>query len=185
MNKFTSAEPTVGNYVNRSVIPVDKMTKTITYKGWIFDVDFDRTKHVYDKIQRGSPEICRCNDCKNFASNRDNIYPIEVKNLLKELGIDYKKESEIYHLARLDNGLHQYGGWFHFKGTITIGIDCKIDLGGGRRSLDITPVTDRFGIGFTKDWSLTYFEDIDRNSLIQVEFIAESEWVIDKILESQ
>ena len=43
------------------------MNKKITYKDWIFEVDFDRTKEVYEKLEMGSPEGCDCNFCKNFS----------------------------------------------------------------------------------------------------------------------
>nr|WP_297787964.1 hypothetical protein [uncultured Allomuricauda sp.] len=104
------------------------MKKEVKYKDWVFEVEFSRTKEIYSLLETGSPESCGCNECLNFSQNRDKIYPKEIKELFCELGIDYKKESEIYHQVRLENGLHYYGGWFHFKGKIKNGKDCKIEL---------------------------------------------------------
>ncbi len=161
------------------------MTKKIVkYKEWTFEVDYKRTKEIYDKIEFGSPEVCGCNHCKNFAANRERIYPDEIKDLLSKIGIDYKKESEIYHMARLDNGLHLYGGWFHFKGKIIEGKDCKIELPDGGWTWDSVNVKDGFSIAFMKGSALSYFDKNEKDDLIQIEFIVNSEWVIDKELES-
>lgn len=161
------------------------MTKTVNYRNWIFEVDYERTKEVYGELPSGSPERCTCSDCKNYSVNRENIYPQEIKNLLSELGIDYKKEVEIYSICRLNNGQYQYGGWFHFKGRIKVGRDCKVDLGGGTSQFQLETITDGFDIGFTKDFALRYFEDEEKNDLIQIEFTAISDWVIGKELESE
>jgi hypothetical protein len=161
------------------------MTKTVTYREWSFEVDYDRTIAVYDKVEHGSPEGCVCHDCKNFSANRENIYPQEFKNLLADLGIDYKKESEIYHMAKLDNGLHHYGGWYHFKGKMIKGKDCKIQLGKGGSTFDTIQITDKFWLAFTKGADLAYFDKSEFDNLIQIEFITDSEWIIEKKFESE
>jgi hypothetical protein len=33
--------------------------------------------------------------------------------LFEELGIDFSKEREVYHMGRQESGLHLYRGWFH------------------------------------------------------------------------
>lgn len=157
---------------------------TVKYRDWTLEVDVERTKQVYQKVEHGSPEACHCHECKNFAANRERIYPEEIKKLLAELGVDYKKESEVYHVYRMDNGLHHYGGWFHFKGRITEGTDCRIDLPGGGSSFDPKPVTETFAIAFMKGNALNLFEKNEQDKLIQIEFTAYSDWVIDKEFES-
>jgi hypothetical protein len=161
------------------------MKRQITYKNWIFEVDFERTKEIYEKIETGSPEGCVCNECKNFIANREKIYPIEIKNLLNELGIDYKKESEIYHNCKLENGKHFYGGWYHFKGKIVEGKDCKINLPNGGSTFDTIPINEDFQIGFMKGSASSFFDKEESKNLIQIEFFANSDWVIDKKLESE
>ncbi len=160
-------------------------TKIITYRDWTFEVDFDRTIQVYKSMDSGSPELCSCNDCKNFVENREAIYPSEIKDLLSYLGIDYRKEMEISHFCKLENGLHHYGGWFHFKGAIIKGKDCKINLPNGGSTFDTVHVTKDFQIAFMKDNSLHIFDQNEKNELIQIEFLANSEWIIDKELESE
>jgi len=161
------------------------MKKEITYKDWVFEVDFNRTKEVYDKIEMGSPEGCECNDCKNFSANRENIYPTEVKKLLEEFGVDYRKESEICHYCKLESGKHFYGGWFHFKGKMIDGKDCKINHPNGGSTFDSIPINDDFKIAFMKGSDLSFFDKEESKDLIQIEFLANSEWVIDKNVESE
>jgi hypothetical protein len=38
--------------------------------------------------------------------------------LLDQLGIDPLKDAEVYRNARLSPGCHDYGGWYHFIGTL-------------------------------------------------------------------
>ncbi|MDQ3755101.1 MAG: hypothetical protein M3371_10255 [Acidobacteriota bacterium] len=52
--------------------------------------------------------------CWNFIEARQIIYPDEVLRLFDQLGVNYKREAEAYHMTRLDSGLHLYGAWLHF-----------------------------------------------------------------------
>lgn len=85
---------------------------------WEFSCDRQATMDAYARAIHGSSEICVCNGCRNFVAARDNVYPRAFKELLESLGIDVWKDGEVYHNARLSSGLHDYGGWFHFVGTL-------------------------------------------------------------------
>jgi hypothetical protein len=156
------------------------MITTIKYKDWDLTFDNEATRSAYDNLEKGSAEGCNCNDCKNFADNRDKVYQDEVKMLFDQLGIDYKKETEISHYCRQVDGLHHYGGWFHFKGQFK-GKDCTVPLPSGGHTLELTPVTKNFSIGFRLDNSLTIFQD--NEGLVQIEFESKVPWTIDKELE--
>jgi len=45
-------------------------------------------------------------------------FPNELMMLFADLGVNYKRDAEIYHITQLESGLHQNGGWFHFIGSI-------------------------------------------------------------------
>lgn len=154
----------------------------VKFRAWEFIVDKELTKMTYDKVPSGSPEGCDCNDCKNFVNSRETIYPEEIKKLLTEIGVDYKKESEICHYCRQDDGLHHYGGWFHFKGQFK-GKDCNVPIGSNCFTFDLTPINDKFSIGFHYDSALTFFDK--KENLVQIEFEAKIQWTIDKELESE
>jgi hypothetical protein len=155
---------------------------TIKYRNWELIVDRELTQLTYDKVSNGSAESCNCNDCKNFTNYRESVYPDEIKQLFLDLGIDYKKESEVSHFARLDSGLHFYSGWFHFKGQF-IGKDCAIPIQGGSYRTDLYKVSDSFSFGFRSDNALTFFDD--KENLVQIEFEAKIPWTIEKELESE
>ena len=159
----------------------NKMT-IIKFKEWEFIVDRELTKFTYDNVDLGGPESCGCNECKNFANNREDIYPEEIKKLLDQLGINYKKESEICYYCRLTEGLHYYGGWFHFKGEFK-GKDCTVTTDSGGITFDLTPINDRFSIGFRYDSALTFFDK--KENLVQIEFDTKTPWTINKQLESE
>ena len=156
--------------------------ETIKFRDWELIVDRELTKLTYENVAIGSPDSCNCNDCKNFANNRETIYPDEIKELFYRLGIDYKKESEICHYCRQDDGLHFYGGWFHFKGQFK-GKDCAIPTNPNCYTFDLTPINDRFSIGFHYNSALSFFEN--KENLVQIEFDTKTPWTIEKELESE
>jgi hypothetical protein len=49
---------------------------------------------------------------------RARAFPAEFLSLLDQLGIDPCKDAEVYRNARLAPGRHDYGGWYHFIGTL-------------------------------------------------------------------
>ena len=159
----------------------EKMT-TMKFKEWELIVDRELTKLTYDNIALGGPESCGCNDCKNFANNREDIYPAEIKKLFDQLGIDYKKECEISHYYRQTDGFHYYGGWFHFKGHF-IGKSCTVPTGNNGFTFDLTPINEMFSIGFHYDSALTFFDN--SANLVQIEFEAKTPWTINKEFESE
>ncbi|WP_338790551.1 hypothetical protein [Bernardetia sp. MNP-M8] len=150
--------------------------KTITYKNQIFEVDFDRTKEVYDNIQFSNLFSCNCHGCRNFLVNRENIYPKEVLNLMIQLGIDYKKGSELHHICKIEIGKHLYGGWFHFKGRI-------LENGNELTETETIEVNEDFKFFFKRDGSLSFFDKEEHNQIMQLEILAHSDWVLEKELE--
>ena len=165
----------------RAATTTMKMT-TIKYRNWELSVDRETTQMAYYKVSNGSAENCNCNDCKNFANYRESVYPDEIKQLFSDLGIDYKKESEVSHFERLDSGLHFYSGWFHFKGQF-IGKDSTVAIQPDSFMKNLFELTDKFSLGFRVDNALTFFEDIE--NLVQIEFEAKIPWTIEKELENE
>ncbi len=136
----------------------------ITYRDWIFDFDVDATRAGYETIPAGGAETCDCAGCRNFLAQRDSVFPAEVLALFSKLGVDYRLDAEIYHTARLEPGLHLYGGWFHFVGAIM-----KEPLG---------PATlDNFTIDFVPGNALAA-EVFQNQRLVQIEITAKLPWVL-------
>ena len=120
-------------------------------------VDYDQTYKTHQSQLQGSPEECGCDDCQNFVKRREEIYPSEIKELFYNLGVDYKKESEIMWNGDIAPNLHSYSGFFHFKGRFK-GKNCVIPTSNTSAWFDLTRLTDRFSIGFHYDNSETFFK---------------------------
>jgi hypothetical protein len=155
----------------------------LKFRDWTFEVDRELTIKTYEKVPGSGADGCICNDCKNYVAYRDNVFPSEIKQLFIDLGIDYKKEVEITSFEKLENGLHHIGGWFHFKGKVLSGKDYRVPVPGGGYTFDLTKITDYFEIGFAEGNASTFFDD--KISLVQIEFMTNIPWVIDKTLESE
>lgn len=149
---------------------------TINFRDWELTVDKELTKQTYDNAPLCGPNTCLCDECVNFINAREIAYPEEIKQLFLEIGIDYKNECEVFHYCKLENGLHLYCGWFHFKGQFK-GRNCKIQTGDNTSTFDLTPITENFSIGFCYDSGLAFFED--KESLVQIEFESKIPWTIE------
>ena len=137
------------------------------------------TRRAYSAIPAGGPEQCGCDPCVNFAAARDRIYPPEALQLFEQLGISMSREVEVYHLARLDSGLHLYGGWFHFVGSIASGPDAGKQISGENRPPDFVHLNEHFTLGFSTKIALAR-KPFVVHSLVQLDFTAECPWVISK-----
>jgi hypothetical protein len=135
------------------------------YRGWIFECDAEATRQAYGNSPLGGAEECGCRTCRNFVAARPEIYPVEVLQLFNRLGVDPQREVEVYHLGRLDSGLHLYGGWLHFIGRILKQPDAPEKL------------NDHFTIDFLEKSDLA--ADVLRNHpLVQIELTMEIPWML-------
>ncbi len=92
--------------------------ETLNIQHWIVKYDRRETLLAYSQIDIGGPEACGCEPCLNFAAARETIYPKDIREIFDHIGIDYRKESEVFHCNKEDNGLHCYGGEFLFVGSV-------------------------------------------------------------------
>jgi hypothetical protein len=150
---------------------------TVTFKDWTLTVDREATQLAYSSVINGSAEDCKCDDCKNYVVCRANAFPNEIILLLDQLGIDYRKESEVWRLYEDEDGNHLYNGFFHFKGGFE-GKDCFVTTDGRNGTFSMTDINESFSIGFRIANELTYFKD--KENLVQVEFEIKIPWMIDK-----
>jgi len=147
----------------------------VKFRDWELFADKELTAQTYEELELSSADSCRCNYCKNFVEQRERIFPDAVKELFSNLGIDYKKEIEVSEFAKLENGLHYYSGWFHFKGYFT-GKDCTVPQLNGGYTFDLIKITENFSIGFRRDNALTPFKDT--SGIVQIEFDCNIPWVL-------
>lgn len=152
----------------------------VKYKKWEFSVDVTTTQGIYNNILKGGAETCKCNDCNNYIAIRDRIFPEDVLKLFSELGIDYLKDSEIWHYGKSDDNLHIYGGCFHFIGTFS-GQNCFVETNEGSHNLSLMPVSPSFSIGFSNPFSPTqsFFDHYDKENIVEINIQFLAPWIID------
>ena len=136
---------------------------------WTYDVDRDATALAYGRSAKGWADTCDCAPCRNFRAARSKAFPAGFVALLDQLGIDPTKDGEVYHNGRMAPFRHDYGGWFHFIGSLT-------------ESGDFPSV--RFEEGFTA-WmcaaSAPRLASLNGSPVVQLEFHAESvPWLLEE-----
>lgn len=144
---------------------------------WQIKCDFEATRRTFSEIHLGSPEACGCGSCLNFVANRDKAYPSETLFIFERLGIDFRKESEIWHSYRDESGLHHYNGFFHFVGFIESGKNVAIQVVNGYSDYDFESVGEYFRYGFTSDAQLIP-ECFTGEQVTQLEFETKIPWVL-------
>lgn len=142
-----------------------RKTERLQLGGWRIDYDREATVRAYESCV-GAPEKCTTDECRNFILARDRAYPPEVIALLDRLGIDRRCEAELYHIARVAPGLHLYGGWFHFVGSLETAADSLERLG------------EDFLLWFRSDTTLVA-ESFARLPVVQLDFTTVVPWVLD------
>jgi hypothetical protein len=100
--------------------------------------------------------------------------------VLAQLGISPPWEVEVYELGRAPSGLHRYGGWFHFVGSVESGTSAWRAMEGdlSARSADFEELSPTLSIGFHTDIALAR-ESFAGLPLVQLEISAELPWVIE------
>jgi hypothetical protein len=155
----------------------------VQYKRWQFCVDVIATRKAYSQVKQGGAEDCGCYTCLNFVALREQVYPGEILALLEQLGVNYTKEIEVYHVTKLESGLHLYGGWLHFVGCFKLGESSKVlveeDANTQFYTFELEQVKGKFQIGFTEDGGL-YWSAFQRKPLVQIEFMVEIPWQLEE-----
>ena len=91
--------------------------QTVNFGDWTFEVNRDLTERMYLRLPSSGADTCLCNDCKNYTTFRNNVFPEQILNLFNDVGIDYKKEVEIPPYETLSNGLHHIWGMVSLQRT--------------------------------------------------------------------
>jgi len=84
-------------------------------------VCFDReaTAAAYRNFPTGDADRCKCVYCRNFAAQRATVFPQAFRAFPDQLGIDPKKEGEVYDMAGpFEDRIRPAGGWFYFVGEL-------------------------------------------------------------------
>jgi hypothetical protein len=136
----------------------------VRFRQWLFSVDKKATEATYAASLASVPVACGCHDCLNFEAARELAFPPEALALFAELGVDYRREGEVFQYQRLPDGRHHYGGWLHFRGAIVDGPDFCSTV-----ENKIALLTDLFSIGFTASKAPGIFHGLHHTVQIEIE----------------
>ena len=146
--------------------------KQVNFGRWRLNCDSEATQRAYKATEIGGPEACGCSHCQNFAMARDLVYPSEVRSLFDDLGIHWCGEREVYHMVRLESGLHLYGGWLHCVGGIE-GVSDEF----GKFDLEVSGDNAPFTFYF-HDRPTLLPDSFQGLPILQFEFTAQVPWVL-------
>lgn len=151
----------------------------IQFDRWRLACDPQATRAAYALTEIDTTTAPTLDDDRNWIQARDQglVYPEEVIALFAQLGIDLRREAELYHLARLDSGLHEYGGWFHFVGSLVSGRDAWIPDSPTAWHADLKQISTTFALGFTARVNLVK-PSFKGHPLVQLEFDAKIPWLL-------
>ncbi len=146
---------------------------------WTIEYDPEATKAAFAQATRGSPESCGCRDCRNFVAVRQVAYPEQALALFAQLGINPMREAEVYYNGPLSSGLHSYGGWFHFAGTLLPSNKIASPAEEDTRRPNFQALTSHFQFAVSANTSLvpSVFRALP---LLQLEFTTEIPWVLEE-----
>jgi hypothetical protein len=91
------------------------------------------------------------------------VFPKPFLALLDELGIDPRKDAEVFEYCSMGPGLRHYGGWYHFIGKL----EEENDLGW----VELVP---GFSVGFFHDIGAPRLPIFDGAPKVQINFQAKS-----------
>jgi hypothetical protein len=138
---------------------------------WLVEYDADATRLAYDGVTASGPEKCECEGCKNWLLAREAVYPTEFLELLRRIGIDATKESEVYDIGGvpIKPKVHYYGGWFHFFGRVSRASD---------EMPETISVNDTFSYAFHSSYAPGPEAFVSSTDSCRIEFNAEALWLI-------
>ena len=157
------------------------MMSDLQYSKWTLSVDPEATRAARGRIPdlKPSAEGCGCGHCLNFAAQRETIYPPELLALFETLGLDYRFEADVSHIAPTGKGLHHYGVAFHFVGRIQQGEDCWVRSGKRGWALKVEPLREGISLGFSKR-TLWVPDELKGQPVLQMELVMDIPWVTDE-----
>jgi len=153
--------------------------ETLKTGPWIVRYDKEETARRYALAQKGGPDECDCEHCRNFVAARERVYPDEARRTFERLGIDYHKEAEVAHTHRVRSGWHSYLGWLHFVGSIEYSDNDYEPSDEKAQTVKDVELTDRFSWAFFESRATPRLHVFGREGVAEIFFTAEVPWVLE------
>lgn len=98
---------------------ISLLNNLLVLNSWQVRYDAQLNRAIYKQLETAAPEDRGCLGCKEFIECRDVIYPVEFRELLVTVGIDYCKEAEV--VTYTEPGIPPLSGWYNFVDEIEKG----------------------------------------------------------------
>ncbi len=151
------------------------ISTAVDFHGWRFLVNREATAAAYAASSSRGAEDCSCAHCRNLIRQRERELPSELLDFLRRVGVDPKKEAEVWEGGGLEDGLSFNSGWWHFIGEV---------VATGEEVIPLEPNAGALG----KDWTVFFLpgetslklSTLPSAPLVQVEFTASLPWVLEE-----
>lgn len=124
--------------------------RRLTVGPWTLEVDSEATSVAYEKVPQGAAAECGCTDCRNWIEQREIALPSEFSKVLREMGVDPSKETEIseFEGGAVDPTLNRYTGEYLVIGRVISGPDCFEETEDGKgATYKLKPFVSDFNVG--------------------------------------
>lgn len=122
-----------------------RFTETIAFKHWMFEVPSKLTRKIYSNTLCGYSEY-HVQEFRSFFKYYDEIFTPEIKDLLKQLGIDYKKDTFLKLIQ--EKGKQSFIITYQFLGSMQINSPERIHEPLLLDELEYEAISDRTSIAF-------------------------------------
>jgi|GEM_PF-132810 len=150
---------------------------------YVLDIDVEKTREYYEH-KYAHEHYCSCAGCHNYEK-AIAYAPKEIFDFFSQLGLDVRKPGEVYTLYTDDDGLVEYGGWYHLCGKVIEGEKVKEHSDIRRIPLDIHyPSLECANQGIIKEFSVSFREacsclpDDFPLPAFQLDISAKAPWVL-------
>ena len=167
-DSFRDESIVIGGWRPSLTFALDDM---LSVGGYTLKIDPSATRDCYGRGVAG-PASCNCWYCRNWIAGRERLLPVEVRELLSQLGVPNDGEIEVWEVPG-DSTPHGYGGWYMFVGAVTNGppdTSREFLLGGWRLWFSPRPSypVDAFENQSVSElhfftWADTYIDDAELN----------------------
>lgn len=148
------------------------MLQQIRLANWIVEVDIDKTREYYKK----GIDVCSCLYCNNFVEACKHL-DTSVAKLFNELGINPAMPAHLSQFPTEETMTKLYIGNYHLVGRVLEGVLSTSSNWNETNTIEI----ENFIFGFSED--LEFVPGSFPNPVLQLDFEAEIQWVLDEKLD--
>jgi hypothetical protein len=121
-------------------------TETIAFKHWVFEVPSKLTRKIYSNTLCGYSEF-HVREFRSYFKYYDEIFTPEIKNLLSDLGIDYKKDTFLK-LIEDQKGNQSFVITYQFLGSMEVNSPERMKEPFILDELEYEPINGKMSIAF-------------------------------------